>query len=287
MTKSIITTLALLCAVALINSQPFAASSVLPQKTSVDEIVSKHLDSIGTAAARSAANSRVIAGGTQVTFRSRGMAQASGGAVLASDGQMSMVTMKFESSQYPYEKIGFDGKKVSAYQLPGGDYSSLGGFARTSPEILKEGLIGGTMSSAWSLLDVAGRRAKLEFVGRKKVNSRELLVLGYVPRGGSDLSITLFFDPENFHHVRTVYQRTISSQMGRTPEQSPSLSATHYELVEEFDDFKTEGGLTLPHTYKIRLGQQGSGTQISEWAMTLVRFVYNQKLEAKDFDVTK
>src|SRR5881396_825764 len=103
-------------------------------KISVDELISKHLDSIGTAHARATAGSRLVAGTTHVTFRSRGVAQADGGAVLASDGPRSMVTMKFESSQYPYEKIGFDGNKVTAYQLHPGDYSRLGSFVRGTPE---------------------------------------------------------------------------------------------------------------------------------------------------------
>jgi len=269
-----------------VGRHPFAKSEVSFDKISVEEILAKHLDSIGKPEARKTGHSRVIAGTTRVTFRSRGVATADGGAVLASDDEMSMITMKFESSQYPYEKIGFDGKKVTAYQLHPGDYSSLGGFARTFPEIFKEGLMGGTLSSAWPLLDFSSRRAKIEFAGTRKINSRDLLVIKYSPHGGSDLNITLFFDPESFQHVRTVYERTISSQMGRTPEQSPSQSATHYELVEEFSDFKTEGGLTLPHTYKIHLGQQGSGTQVSEWTMSLIRFVFNQKLDAKDFDVS-
>jgi hypothetical protein len=57
-------------------------------------------------------------------------------------------------------------------------------------------------------------------------------------------------------------------------------------LTEEFSDFKTEGGLTLPHTYKLRLVQLGSSTQISEWAMTLVKFAFNQHLEVTEFDVS-
>ncbi len=272
--------------VGVVGSRPLAKSGVSPDKITVEEILAKHLESMGKPEARKAARSRVIAGTTEVTFRSRGVAKADGGAVLASADEMSMVTMKFESSQYPYEKIGFDGKKVTAYQLHPGDYSSLGGFARTFPEIFKEGLLGGTLSSAWPLLDFSSRRAKMEFAGTKKINSRDLLVIKYSPHGGSDLNITLFFDSENFQHVRTVYERTISAQMGRTPEQSAGLSATHYELVEEFSDFKAEGGLTLPHTYKIRLGQQGSGTQVSEWTMNLVRFAFNQKLDARDFDVS-
>src|SRR5260370_41503562 len=79
----------------------------LGDKISVQEIVSQHLESIGPASARAAAGSRIVGRTTEVTFRSRGIAKADGSAVLASDGAKSMVTMKFDSSQYPYEKIGF------------------------------------------------------------------------------------------------------------------------------------------------------------------------------------
>jgi hypothetical protein len=254
-------------------------------KMSVEEIVSKHLESIGPASARAAAGGRVIAGTTQVTFRSSGIAQTEGGAVLASDGIKSMVTMKFQSSQYPYEKIGFDGNKVTAYQEPGASYSSLGSFARANPEMFKEGLIGGALSSAWSLLDLSNKKAKLESAGTKKVDSRQLVEIRYFPRGGSDLKISLFFDAESFQHVRTVYNKVISAQMGRTVDQSARMSETRYQLVEEFSDFKTEGGMTLPHTYKIHFEQQGAGTQISDWVMTLVRFAFKQHLDSKDFNV--
>jgi hypothetical protein len=272
--------------IAMSRSEKVAETAVLSDKLTVDEIVSKHLDSIGTVKARSEAGSRIIVGTTQVTFRSRGIAQADGGAVLASDGAKSMVTMKFESSQYPYEKIGFDGSKVTAYQLPGASYSSLGSFARANPEMFKEGLIGGTLSSAWPLLNLLNRKAKLESVGTKKVDSRQLVEIRYLPRGGSDLKISLFFDAQNLQHVRTVYEKVISAQMGRTVDQSARMTEIRYRLVEEFSDFKTEGGLTLPHTYKIHLEQQGSAAQYSDWVMTLVSFAFNQHLEAKDFDVS-
>src|SRR5467141_2959759 len=89
--------------IAMSTSEKVAETAVLSDKLTVDEIVSKHLEAIGTAKARSEAGSRIIGGKTQVTFRSRGVAQTDGGAVLASDGAKNMVTMKFESSQYPYE----------------------------------------------------------------------------------------------------------------------------------------------------------------------------------------
>jgi hypothetical protein len=286
MKRSILLLLTIISLVGLLMATPLTKTGEPSNKLTVEEIISKHLDSIGKPEARTAAHSRVIAGTTQVTFRARGVAQTTGGAVLASDGAMSMVTMKFESSDYPYEKLGFDGSKVTAYQLHPNDYSSLGNFARSFPEIFKEGLFGGTLSSAWPLLNSANKKVKLEYAGTKKVDSRQLLEVKYLPRNGSDLEISLFFDPATFQHVRTVYKRTISSQMGRTPGESASLSATYYELDEDFSDFKTEGGLTLPHTYKIHLGQTGSSSQYSDWVMTLIRFVFNQHLEARDFDVS-
>lgn len=283
------------------------------EKLTADEIISKHLESIGAASARTAAGGRVVGGTTQVTFRSRGIAQSDGGAVLASDGMKSMITMKFDSSQYPYEKIGFDGNKVTAFQLRPGDYSSLGSFARAAPAMFKEGLLGGTLSSAWPFLDLANKKMKLEAGGTKKINDRPAYEVKYSVKGGSDLRISLYFDAETFQHVRTVYRKELPAQMSRgglgntqrsaggtsvgggggsgsgadrVGEGSAQQSNTTYELTEEFSDFKTEGGLTLPHTYKLHLVQLGSATQISEWLMTLVKFSFNQQLDAKDFDVS-
>jgi hypothetical protein len=255
-------------------------------KPKVEDIVAKHLQSIAKDEARAAVRSRVIAGATVATFKSRGSASIQGGAVLASEGARNIVTMKFEATQYPYEKIGYDGNKVGAYQIHPGEYTSLGGFVKANPVLLKEGLIGGTLSSAWALNDLASRKPKIEYGGTKKIDSRQVIELRYFPHGGSDLKISLFFDAESYQHVRSVYSRTISPQMGRTVDDSARMTETRYELVEDFSDFKTENGLTLPHTYKIHLSQQGTSTQLSEWLMTLVQFNFNGTVDPKDFDVS-
>lgn len=280
----ILVTLAVLVAAAVSGRVEHAATP--DDKPKPEDIVAKHLQSIGTDQARAAIKSRVIAGASQVTFKSRGTATLQGGAVLASDGPRNMVTMKFDTPNYPYEKIGYNGDKVSAYQVRPGEYTNLGSFARSYPALLKEGLMGGVLSSAWALNDLPTRKPKLEYGGTKKIDSRQVIELRYLPRGGSDLKISLFFDAETFQHVRSVYSRTISPQMGRTVDDSARMSETRYELVEEYSDFKTENGLTLPHTYKIRFSQQGTGTQISEWLMTLVQFSFNQTVDPKDFDVS-
>ena len=300
-------------AVGVLMPGEISSNAAPSDKLTADEIIAKHLDSIGPANARAAVSSRIMSGTSQVTFRSRGIAQGEGGAVVASDGTKIMIGMKFESSQYPYEKIGFDGNKVTAYQLHPGDYSSLGSFTLATPEMFKEGLLGGTLSSAWPFLDLSNKKLKLEVGGTKKVNDRPAYEVKYIVRGGSDLKISVFFDAETFRHVRTVYKRETSAQMSRgglgttgrsaggasaaggargtggndrVGEASAGQSSTIYELTEDFSDFKTEGGLTLPHTYKIHFAQQGSATQISDWIISLVTFTFNQHLETKDFDVS-
>lgn len=266
-------------------------------KITADELISKHVDAIGPARARAAAGARLAAGTTRVTFRSRGVAQADGGAVLASDGPRSMVTMKFESSQYPYEKVGFDGNKVTAFQLHPGEYSRLGNFIRSTPEVFKEGLLGGTLSSSWPFLGFPDRKFHLEVGGLKKVNNRPAYEVKYIVRGGSDLSIMLYFDAETFQHVRTIYRKVLPAQMGRAAisgssggdhvgESSAQQSSTIFEMTEEFSDFKREGELTLPHTYKLKFEQAGASAQTSEWVMTLVKFAFHQQISAAEFDVS-
>ncbi len=277
----------IICAVLIAAAVSVRVEHAAPDdKPKVEDVVAKHLQSIGKDDARAAVRSRVIAGATLATFKSRGTASVQGGAVLASEGPKNIVTMRFEATQYPYEKIGYDGSKVSAYQLHPGEYTSLGAFVKANPVLLKEGLIGGTLSSAWALNDLASRKPKLEYAGTRKIDSRQVIELRYLPHGGSDLKISLFFDAETYQHVRTVYSRTISPQMGRTVNDSARMTETRYELVEDYSDFKTEKGLTLPHTYKIRFSQQGTATQISEWVMTLVQFNFNQSVDEKDFDVS-
>jgi hypothetical protein len=236
---------------------------------------------------------------------------------MASENEMNVVKMDFGGNQYPYDRIGFDGSKVTASQVSPGVYSNLGSFVRSYPELLRDGLLGGSLTSAWFPLNLATLKGKLEYAGNKKVNDRPAIEIRYRPSGGSDLKISFFFDAENFQHLRSVYQHTVSAQMsagglgttqrgtggvsaggssrgtgvgntstGREGELSASQSETRYVLTEDFSDFKTESGLTIPHTYKIRFEQAGASSQFTDWVLTLNRFMFDEHLEAKHFDVS-
>jgi len=255
-------------------------------KIKPEDLVAKHLESIGTAASRSSVTTRIIAGTSQVIFRTPPPGQATGRAVMASEGNKSLIGMSFQSPVYPREELGFNGNSfIAAYVTPG-IRSSLGGFLMTHDLIFKQGLMGGTLSSAWPLLDLNARGPQLEYAGTRKVGNRTLHELKYLPRGGSDLQIKLFFDQETFTHVRTEYERVIAAPTGDRAYANVQEREVRYKMVEEFSDFKKEGELTLPHTYKINLAVDSqNGTFLADWMITLTQFSFNQKIDPRSFTI--
>ncbi|HEX3248466.1 MAG TPA: hypothetical protein VHS05_03485 [Pyrinomonadaceae bacterium] len=256
------------------------------QKLKADEIIAKNLEALGGAETLQSVSNRVSLGTVVVTFKEPGTGQLGGRVVIASEGPKSMLAMTFDNAtNYPHERIAYDGHEVSGGYVHPGSRSSLGDFLLTHQAILKQGLWGGELSQAWLLLDPK-RKLKLEAAGIKKIGDRSVYQLKCYP-SGSDLKITLSFDAETFHHVRTEYERSVIAQMGGTPETSANQSETRYKLVEDFSEFKKEGGLTLPHAYKIQLEiTTGSrGAVKAEWEMTLSQFQFNQDIKPGSFDV--
>ena len=253
----------------------------------LEEVISKHLDSIGSPEARSSDKGRVILGTATATFRIGGKGQASGPAVLASQGNMSLFGISFDVPEYPRENMGFDGKSLTVADLTPGVRSTLGKFFMTHEMPFREGLLGGTLSTAWPLLDMSSRKATLKYDGMKKIDGRQAYVLRYDPKNDSGLKTKLYFDAETFHHVRTEYEKRqvqeMVTQPGVTQQQGDSLT----KLVEDFSDFKTESGLTLPHTYKLQLSIESLKRRVlQDWEFKLSQFTFNKTLDKKQFDVT-
>src|SRR5712692_8045261 len=81
-----------------------ASSNSSAQKLQPEEVVTRHLESIGLAKERAAVTTRIIAGTSQVIFRTPPPGQAAGRAVLASDGVKSLIGMSFKNPVYPREE---------------------------------------------------------------------------------------------------------------------------------------------------------------------------------------
>lgn len=250
-----------------------------------EDIVARHLDSIGTAQARGAARSRLAQGTCAMSVIVGGGGTMSGDALLVSLNRKANVTLKFPSTQYPGEQFVVDGNSIVVAQTGPNTRSSLGDFIYRHNEILKEGLLGGTLFTSWSLLDVSVKQPRLKYEGLKRINDRQLHVLSYKPKKSSDeLSILLYFEPETFRHVMTAYSYTVAASMSsrQTAERRrPDAHAdeVRYRLEESFSDFRAVDGLTLPQSWKLRYTVEPAQTSILDWNINISRVVHNTIVE--------
>jgi hypothetical protein len=270
----------------LATSIPTTATPPTPQKMTADEVVAKHLESIGTAEARAKIKSHIILGTAIGTIRVGGSGSSQGGSVMASQGTKSLVAIIYGNQEYPYEKMGFDGKDVSVADLKPGKHSTLGTFFMQHEFPIREGLLAGTLSAAWPLLKADEKGVKVKYVGTKKIDDRKVHVLEYTGGNNTGLRTTLYFDAENFRHVRTEYEQKQIQQMPTGPSMTQQQGDSITKLVEEFSDFKTEGGLTFPHTYKLQLSIETLNKRaLQDWVFTLTQFSFNRDIDASEFDV--
>ncbi len=258
-------------------------------KLKAEEVLAKHLDSIGKADARAAAKSRMATGATKLRIIAGGTGEMIGGATVLSDGNKLQIHLPFKYPTYVGEFYEFDGKRFSDSQINPQTRSRMGAFVSAQSKIMEEGLLGGTLTTAWALLDVAGRQAKLDYNGLKKVGGRSLHQVTYRMKKGGDVSIQLFFEPETFRHVMTVYQLSQRAAQGPSEVESARQQETRYRLEENFSEFTTVDGLTLPGRWKIQftsefMSQGVPQSSILEWDIVLQKFTNNTPVATAAFN---
>lgn len=254
-------------------------------KLKVSEIVSKHVASIGTPDAIAAAANRKIEGTAQARRIQNNFLTVEGKSLLASATDKFLLLMAFEATSddaYKLERISFDGKKTNIPYVTESSRSAIGSFVYDYPEIAKQGLLGGPLFSSWALLDAAGKIGNLSLQGKEKIGDIEAYKIRCVPRGGSALTIKLYFDTQTFRLVRTEYQRTVTA--GTVGVDEGRVTESRYKLIEDFSDYKQINGVTLPVTYKItfRVDTSRLGREF-EWVMKFNRFVFDQQIQPDVF----
>jgi hypothetical protein len=282
--------------VALLASSGFAAPD--GPKLKPEEVVAKHLDSIGTAEARAAVTSRLATGTTKMTVIAGGTGEMQGGATLLSNGRQLQIHLPFKHPNYVGEFYEFDGKKYSDAQVNPNVRSRLGAFVHAQSQMVEEGLLGGVLTTAWALLDAPGRQARMSYDGLKKVGGKELHQLTYrMKKGSSDLSVQIYFEPETFRHVMTIYRLTQRAPQGPTETESARQQETRYYLEENFSDFSTTDGVTLPTHWKLKFTSEFTGqgvpqsstqsvsqSSILEWDVVLQKIVNNSPVARSEFN---
>jgi len=262
----------------------YSVTATQEQKIEIPDLLSRHLEAIGSATAREAVKSRFAAGTVKFIGRVGTTSNLEGSVGLVSLRPKTRYSVKFPTTEYPGEQLAYDGKNVDVGWLPAGKRSALSLFIQQQDLPLKDGLLGGVLSTGWPLMKNPVP-ARLEYKGTRKIAGRLVHVVGYRQQKGSpDLKVTLFFDPETFRHVRTEYEFRIQPRLGIGPNQSNIFQESIYLLSEEFDDFRKVDGLMLPHKYKIQLSVQASASQVlMDWNLSLGQIAHNQPIEDNVF----
>ena len=256
------------------------------KKLTAEEIIARHLESIGTAEARAAFKSVVAQGTVTGTIRVGGNGSGKGGAVMASQGPMSLVGFIFGAQNNQNEKMAFNGQKLTLGDIQAGVRTRFGSFLLPHDFLFREGLLGGTLTTAWTFLD-SNRKPKVRYLGTKNLKDRKAYVLGYQAPTAGNFEIKIYFDAETFQHVRTEYQEEFEAPTVSVPKDQSWQQGTRFKLSEDFSDFRREGNLVLPHTYKIQLTfDTHTDPLLQDWVVNLSQFLFNKPLDAKQFDLT-
>jgi len=244
-------------------------------KLTTDAIISRHLDSIGTAEARTAAVSRVSEGRVAFAEIIQHSLRMEGTAMLLSQERKQRCEFEFGNPHYPGEQFVYDGNKGMVAMVDQTSRSQLGNFLFLQEEIMREGLFGGVLSTAWPLLKLQ-TNPSLKYDGLKKINGQQLHEITYLPRKRSEsgeLSIRLYFEPETYHHVLTVY--TVTTLHGSQTISDPNQTMTIVE--ERFGDFQVVDGLTLPRHWDIRYRVEPQNLAHEyQWDVSLTQIGHNK-----------
>lgn len=255
------------------------------KKLTIEELIAHHLDSIGSAQARGFAKNRVVSGTVKLVSRVGTASNIDGQAAVASSGAKLRYSMRFPSPQYTGEQLAFDGSKVLTGHLPSGRRSPLSLYLEQQSLPLRDGLLGGSLSTGWAMLRLDQLKPRLDYKGLKKIDGRQLYEVSYRPeKGSTDLKVALFFDAATFQHVRTEYEFQVPARLGSGPNDSARLQEDYYKLVEDFDDFRAVDALMIPRKYRLQLQVQTSrGSNVFDWNVVIEQVLHNQALDEQIF----
>ncbi len=270
----------------------FGVIGAQAQKMSAEEIISKHIESIGKSDVVANSKQRMAIGSSEF-YMPRLTKTSHGRAVLASNGNDLAFFSTFEFREYSRERIGWFGNKISIPNVDQGHRSPLGSFLTRYDTFLTDHLFGGCVFSTWIFFQKEGFGGRLETEGKKKIGDRDVWVVKYSPKGGLKAGsyIRLYFDAENFHHLRTEYRQIETDQGFHDTSHArgdfswdADMANNGIVLTEDFEDIREVAGLTLPHKYKIALRVDSyTGTTDFYWTFGIEEYRIMKEFPAEFF----
>jgi hypothetical protein len=252
-----------------------------------EDLVAKHLDSIGPNDARSAIKSLAVQGALRFKILVGGFGNAVGSWGRASDQRKSNFVMRFNTDNWRGEQFIFDGSKTYfSTATQDHQYSTFAKLVSGHDFILRDGLLGGELSTAWALQNLDQTHARLHALGAKKMDGHEVEGVQYFPKSGGDMTVKIYFDVTTHQHVMTVYSvETVPHNTQNGINESAVQQQLRYTIEERFSDFKTDNGVTLPHHYDLQYTEelQTGQTRLYDWDMTVEKLDTNVNPDPSNF----
>src|SRR6266567_3916894 len=185
----------------------FISTAFAGDKVTVEDLVSKHVDSVVTAKMDKTPLGRAGSGAAVRDILLGGAGHREGKATFVSKDNSFQLVLDFNSAEYQGEQYTWDGShsRVSANGVD--KFSALAQFVQMHDVVLRDGLLGGTLNNGWAMFTLKDHNPKLHYDGLKKFNGKQAHQITYTPKkSDNDMTIRLYFEPETFRHIGSTYE---------------------------------------------------------------------------------
>jgi hypothetical protein len=282
-----------------------------------DELIQKHLKALGKPEKLATIKNWGVSGKAAVEFMLGATGKITDGYFMCvSEGPKVGLRMQFSDINYPGEYFAYDGNEVTVGHITPGQKSPLADFIFRHNSIMKEGFLGGVMTTAWPLLHSEGEPPRMK-LNKTTIDGKEYYELEYGTPGkrAGNMTVKLYFD-EKFLHRRTEYKVRVADDLTSTnnivstgggtlitPPAEPtgrpadsakgdtimdSVADSIYLLVETFDNYAVAGGVSLPQSYALEYSVEGqAATFLAKWSVHSEYYVNNGQVDQSFFIAQK
>ena len=247
------------------------------KKPTAEEVIAKHLESIGSPEKLAAVKSRTIYGVVAVKMPlgtvpeilpEPGTRKDPSNFLFASTESSMGMLMKFYNGTYTGEQLAYDGKDATIGYTQNGKRSPFADFVARYDGIMREGFLGGTLSTSWPLLHIQDGKYGLKY-DQVESGGKKFHRITCTPKDKKhfhELVVRLYFEFETYRHVITEYVQITSDSVW-------------IAFLEGFGNFKAVDGLMLPHSYS----PQATSVTGYHWNIEVKQISHNEPIDPQLF----
>ena len=227
------------------------------EKIKAEELLARHRASIATEDVLAAYQTAGMQGTGQFRMLRGGTGNLEGRVAMISDPLKSRFSLDLGHLVYSGEQFISDGKKVEIQYIRNETQSrsDLGMFFYRYPQLIKNGIWGGSLTRTWALLNHDAKDLRLRYQGVTDRDGKQMHEASIDCRGCGEIEVRLFFEADTFRHVLTTYSLVTPS----APTENRSLNKpmkdapfVRYTMEEQFSNFHAQAGVTQPTEWLVR-----------------------------------